>query len=506
MFSLLNYIEELNKSGLLVESDVDFDAINGVTDNSRNVLPGNLFVCKGKWFKTEYLADAVAKGAACYMSETLYDEGTGCPHIIVTDVRKAMIRLAIEFYDHPSEELSIAGFTGTKGKTTATHFMKSALEEWDRAECGKPCGLISTLEMFDGEKTVESINTTPEPIELNQWLRSMIDNGLRHCSLEVSSQALRYGRTAGVKLKVGTFLTLGRDHISPVEHKDLEDYYTAKLMIFDQSETGIVNLDTELSDRTLAYAKEKTERAWTYSMNDESADFYAYDLGRDGDHTVFKVKSRHFSPETVQEFRISMPGIFNVSNATAVIASCVALGEPVEYIKKGIADLKIEGHMEVFKTKDGNIVAVADYAHNKLSYEALFDAVQEEYPEHYKNLRVVYGSVGDKAEERREELGTITGKRAKMSYITADYPGHEPFDKIASEIAHFVELQHGDYVIIEDRNEAIEKAFADSEGKTAILACGFGRLTGQKYGDEYIQRESDVDCIIRLIKDYDETH
>ena len=507
MKSLYPFINKLEENGLLNEACIINYEIGGISDNSKHLKPGDLFVCKGRYFKAAYLADAVSEGAVCYMAEKEYAEGLGISRIIVNDIRKAMIMLAAWFCDHPSEDMEVVGITGTKGKTTVTHLIKSALDVWDMAETGKPCGLMSTIEMFDGEKTVKSINTTPEPIELNMRLRKMADTGLRHCALEVSSQALRYGRTDGIRFRAGAFLALRRDHIRPVEHKHFEDYYTAKLKLFDQSGMGIVDLDAELSDRTLAYAAEKTGCAWTYSLKDESADFYAHDIYRDGGHTVFRVKSPHFAPgEEDQEFRIAMPGLFNVSNAAAVIAVCTALGEPAEHIREGIADLKIAGHMEVFTSRDGNIVAVADYAHNKLSYEALFDAVQAEYPEHYENLRVVFGSVGDKAEQRREELGTVAGRRAKKSYICADEPGHEPFSKIASEIARFVELQNGDYEIIEDRGEAIEKAFSDADGKTAILACGFGRLTVQRYNGEFIPIESDVDCIIRLIEDYDRSH
>ena len=507
MYNLSSFIEVLKNEAVLIESNAEDLSIKGVADNSKKVGDGYLFVCKGHWFKEEYLTDAIKRGAACYMAETKYDAGCDLPYIIVNDIRQAMIKLATSFYRHPSDELDIVGITGTKGKTTSIHMLKGALDAWDTAEYGKLSGMLSTIESFDGAETVASVNTTPEPIELNACLRRMIDNGLKHCALEVSSQALRYGRTDGVNMKVGAFLTMGRDHISSAEHKDFEDYITAKLKIFEQSDIGVVNLDMDYADRILAYAKEQCEKVLTYSMKDENADFYTYGYDKDGSHYVFKVKSALFnSDDNVESFSISIPGNFNASNATAVIAACTAIGEPVQYIKEGIKDLFIEGHMEVFKSKDGMIVAVADYAHNKLSYETLFDAVTEEYPEHAKNISIIYGSVGDKAEERREELGTITGQRAKMSYISADYPGHEPFEKIANEIAHFVELQGGEYEIIENRNEAIEKAFSKVDGPTAILACGFGRLENQKYGDEYLPRESDVDCIIRMLKAYDEEH
>ena len=501
MFSVSDCIAFLREKNLLVDGVESSQEITGVSFNSKEVKPGFLFICKGEYFKKEYLAEAISKGISCYVSEIKYEDlENDVPWILVNDVRQAMIEIGLFYYKNPSHEIDIAAFTGTKGKTTATHMMESTIEAWKN-----PCGMISTVYMDDGIERVDSYNTTPEPTELQFWLRKMVDNKLEFCSLEVSSQALRYGRTDGVRFKVASFMNIARDHIGPKEHKDFEDYYTAKLAIFDQTEVGIVNLDMELVDRTLEYAKSHCPRVLTYSLQNPDSDFYCYDIKKDGIYTVFKIKSDLFE-NGVEEFAISMPGWFNVSNSVVVIASAFILGEPVDKIRLGIKDAKVDGRMEVYPSEDGKVIAIVDYAHNKISYESLFKAVEEDYPEHSKNIKIIFGSLGGKAFERREELGTIAGQRAHFSYISADSPCFEPFEKIANEIAHYVELQGGKYKIIEDRNVAIHEAIVTAEEPTIVLAVGFGRINWQRYGNDIVFRETDVECVERSLKEYNEAH
>jgi len=502
---LREVFDELSSESLIARhtlSDMDSN-ITGITFNSKEVQDGFIFVCKGVKFKVDYLKEAAQNGAVAYIGEESFEEdGVDLPAIVVTDVRHAMAILGILFYDNPSNKMNIVGITGTKGKTTTTHMMKSVLDEW----AGHPnCGLISTTEIIDGKIRVDSMNTTPEALELQRWLHNMVGNGLDNCSLEVSSQALRYERTYGVNFKIGIFLNIGRDHISPREHKDFDDYFSAKLMLLDQSEICIINLDMDYLDEVIAHAEKHSPKYVTYSIENPEADFFAHDIRKTEKGLEFTVKSKYL-PDFEAEFSIVMAGRFNVSNALSVIAAATLLGEPVDDIRRGLKDVRVEGRVEVFSSKDGKIVGIADYAHNKMSYETLISAMEEEYPEHSKNLYLIFGSVGEKAFERREELGTIAGQRAKKTYITSDEPGNEPFSKIADEIAEFVEAQGGEYTIIEKRTEAIEKAFADVEGPTLIMACGYGRLSFQKYGNEYLPIENDVDCIQRCLAEYDKKH
>ena len=162
--------------------------ITGLSCDSRTVSPGTLFVCKGAAFKPEYLAAAIEKGAAAYVAGP--------------DIRRAMAVLANAFYGQPWKDLKLVGITGTKGKTTALYYLKSIME--GSAACGeRRFGYLSTIDTYDGVELFESHLTTPEAIELGQRLYNMKNSGIRAAAIEVSSQALKYDRTLGVRFKIG---------------------------------------------------------------------------------------------------------------------------------------------------------------------------------------------------------------------------------------------------------------------------------------------------------------
>ena len=188
-----------------------------------------------------------------------------------------------------------------------------------------------------------------------------------------------------------------------------------------------------------------------------------------------------------------MPGLFNVENALAVIAASLLLEIPLEFIKSGLYKARTSGRMELYTSQDKEKIAVVDYAHNKLSFEKLFESVSKEYPDY--NVVAIFGCPGGKAINRREDLGTIAGKCASMVYITAEDPASESFMDISNEIAKFVEDQNCPYKIIEDRGEAIKYALDHSEGKTIFLITGKGNETRQKYGTKYIDCKSDVEYV-----------
>jgi UDP-N-acetylmuramoyl-L-alanyl-D-glutamate--2,6-diaminopimelate ligase len=159
--------------------------------------------------------------------------------------------------------------------------------------------------------------------------------------------------------------------------------------------------------------------------------------------------------------------------------------------------------MEVFSSKDNEIVAIVDYAHNKLSFEKLFESTIKEYPG--REIISIFGCPGIKALLRRKDLGTVAGKYAKKIYIVAEDPGYEPVEKISNEIAEYVKAQGCDYTIIEDRGEAIREAIFKANPNSILLITGKGNETRQKYGSEYIPCASDVEYTQRFLAEYDDS-
>jgi hypothetical protein len=207
------------------------------------------------------------------------------------------------------------------------------------------------------------------------------------------------------------------------------------------------------------------------------------------------------TPEYEKEFELTMPGLFNVENALAAISVCYALNIPVQFIYDGLRIARSSGRMELYSTKDKNILALVDYAHNKLSFEKLFESTKAEYPD--RKILIVFGCPGKKALLRRKDLGTIAGKYADKVYLTAEDPGAEPVIDICNDIASYVSKYTSNYEIIEDREEAIKKAILTAPDNSIILLTGKGNETRQKYGTEYIPCLSDVECVKKYFDEYD---
>lgn len=511
--NLKTYAELLKEKEVLKETSIkekDEDTkIKYISYNSRDIKFGTLFICKGVHFSVEYLKSAVKEGACAYISETKYDlsdieGGEDIPYILVNDMRKAMAYIADMYYDHIWNRLSLIGFTGTKGKSTTTYFMRSILDEYLKDMRRPRSAVLSGIDNYDGVIEEESHLTTPETLDLYRHFNNAVNSGIEYLTMEVSSQALKYHRTLGVRYEVGCFLNIGEDHISDAEHKDFEDYFSSKLRLFKQSNTACVNLDSDNVQRVLDAAKD-CEKLITFGTEPEQKDVelpannkasvWGYDIKTQGNSVSFRAKCDSFD----EEFRLSIPGVFNVSNALAAIAVSYALNIPLKNIKDGLKKAKVSGRMEVYTNKTKDLFVIVDYAHNKMSFESLFASMRKEFPD--KKISIVFGCPGKKALARRRELGDLAGRYSDHVFITEEDAGEEPLMKICEEIADHVQKHRCDCIIIPDRKEAIRRAIAEADRNTIVLVTGKGRETRQKRGTKYIDTPSDVEYVQEFLKD-----
>lgn len=477
------YYQLLLKNGLLADDrppKADLTrTVTAVTCDSRFVVPGCLFLCKGAAFQVAYLEEAVRRKAMAYVSET--DYGVSLPCIRVADIRLAMGLLADKAWGHPSGELSVIGITGTKGKTTTAYFLKSILDAWRKAQGQRPVGLLSTLVTDDGVRRRPAVLTTPEPLDLQRHLWNAQSAGCGFVVMEASSQALKYGRMVGVELAAAVFLNIGEDHISPKEHPDAEDYFRSKLKIFHQARCGVVNLDSDRAPEVLAAAREHCERVLTCSLTDETADLTARDIARSGTGLAFTVPYGGGK----ERFEIPMTGTFNVSNALAALAVCRFAGVPAEYARAGLAGAFVPGRMETCH-RDGKTVIV-DYAHNGMALEALLRSVREDYPG--QPLTVVFGCTGGKGLDRREGMGKAAAKYADTIILTEDDPGPERVEDICAEIGGHVKAAGGRYTVLPDREAAVKAAIGGSPAPGVIVLAGKGSE------DRQLRREGPEPCV-----------
>ncbi|MDO5538720.1 MAG: UDP-N-acetylmuramoyl-L-alanyl-D-glutamate--2,6-diaminopimelate ligase [Eubacteriales bacterium] len=490
----------LKEHGLLRRADKNEKAelIQWVTCDSREVIPGTLFICKGAEFLPEYLLEAVACGCIGYMSE----ERRGTPKqvrgFIVKDIRMAMAVISAAYFEYEPGKPKLTGVTGTKGKTSTAWYLKAMLDEWQKEKGGRETGLISSVENFDGNKKMDAVMTTPEAPVLHEIIAKVKESGSEYMTIETSSQALKYHRVAGLHFEVGIFLNISEDHISPHEHRDFEDYFNAKLSIFRQCGTACVNLDSDHARRILKEA-EKSKRVVTFGQHPEAQVRYNILHEKDGKLTFMVT-----CPQFTEQFSLKMRGSFNIENAVAAITAAYVYGVPVRCMKKALEETSVPGRMEVFVSPDQKICVIVDYAHNQLSFQKLFQTVFQEYRS-FQKIITVFGCPGGKAFNRRKELGALAGMFSDHVYLTSDDPGIESGLKIASEIGNYVEMAGGTWNSVTDRRTAIrcamEEARTDKE-KTLVLVLGRGSEKFQKIGRRLYAYPSDSNIVREMMANY----
>lgn len=523
----------LDEKGLLkaVKGELGQNIL-GLTYDSREVQEGTLFICKGSAFKKEYLLEAIQKSCIAYLTEKdvlgIFKE-TECEGILgremaaatvflVTDIRKAMAVVSAAFYEYVPGMPKLTGITGTKGKTTTAWYLKAMLDEWQKekgeVQIGqqghmmdgaypkqkwKETGLISTVENYDGIRREDSVMTTPEAPVIHQMLANARMAGLSHMTMEVSSQALKYKRVRGLKFQVGIFLNISEDHISPTEHADFEDYFSAKLSMFRQTEVACVNLECDHRERVLKAAR-KSGRIVTFGRK-KDADIRYDEVHLENGRLTFRVTGNGFS----ERFSLGMKGRFNIENAVAAIAAACVYGVPVACMKRALERTRVPGRMESFVSKDGKICAVVDFAHNRLSFERLFDAVFQEYTS-YRKIITVFGCPGGKSLNRRRELGIIAGLFSDYVCVTSDSPGMECPEQIAEEISAYVEMTGCVSSYVADRGDAVRHAVkmaAESYEPALILVLGRGSEKFQKIGSQICAYPTDASLVKQMLGQYD---
>lgn len=500
---LSEYLEELKTAGMVVSYDLNGQEetlVHSIMYDSREAVSGGVFICKGANFAEEYLESALKKGCCAYISEVIYQTKEKSGWILVKDIRRVMPILAAKFYgtDKKSRDLHLTGITGTKGKTTTSYYLKAILDCFEKSRNHVETAILSTIEIYDGKERKPSVLTTPEALELHRHIRNAQDAGISYLTMEVSSQALKYQRIRKVQYDVGIFLNISEDHISPAEHGDFEDYFMSKLSLFKQVDTACINLDCDYEKR-VCQAAHLAKRIVTFGRKEE-ADIQLMSVRHCENGLSFRVKCDKFD----EEFHISMQGDFNAENAVAAIAAAYIYEVPVEIIKKALANVKVSGRMEEYKSDDKKITVIVDYAHNRLSFEKLFDSVFQEHLG--ENIVTVFGCPGQKAYNRRRELGMIAGLFSNTVYLTADDPGTEPLEKIFEDIRPNVETTGCACICVEDRKEAVFRAMREIKGKTVLLVLGKGNEGHQKIGKAIVPYPTDSELVCMALEEYNCMH
>lgn len=474
MMSYKDLIGALIRNNLLVSCD-DLDiSFSYLSYDSNDVKENTLFVCKGNNFKKEYVCSSVSKGAICYVSEVCYDIDIPC--ILVNDVRRALSICSSIMYP---DNLFKIGITGTKGKTTTNYFLHNILCN----HLGYKPGIFATHYFYSGKCEGENHLTTPESLELHKYLNEMSMMNLGYVSMEVSSQAELYERVYGMSFDIGAFLNISLDHISSLEHKDFEDYFSCKLNFLKKCKKVVVYKHTDYFDRVIDSCKSYV----TFGFRD--SDYVIRNVSNDG-----RISFELCYSSCSEVYYISMAGRFNVINACAAIVIAKEIGVSYDNICKGLLETSVSGRMNVVF---GRCPIVIDYAHNELSARALYESLKEDYPG--KRIKVVFGCPGDKGFNRRRDMGLLAGEYADYVYLTSEDPGNSKVSDICDDIIKYISKFHNNYEVIEDRESAIRKAILESSGDDVLAILGKGDESYQIVGDKWISYDTDIVIVNREV-------
>jgi len=482
------------KLGQLLEGLSHFDLqgdpaleIAGLAYDSREVKPGDLFVAiRGHHLDGHgFIEKAIQNGAVAVAAETLAGCEAKVATVLVPDSRKALSKLALAFYGNPFKNITLLGITGTNGKTTTTYLLESIV----KSAGGSP-GVLGTVNYRYSDKKIPAPVTTPESLDLIRLSREMVNHGVSHIVMEVSSHALDQGRTQDCPFNVAVFTNLTRDHLD--YHKTMDEYFTAKSRLFKglqadpagKARSAVINLDDprgkDLVDMTPC-------KVFTYGLG-KGTQVSADAIEMDGTGLKFRLRT----PAGEEVIRSPLIGDFNVYNILAAAGAGLALDFPFKAVVRGIEALKsVPGRLERVENEKG-LTLVVDYSHTP---DALLKAMRSLKPYAKGRLITVFGCGGDRDRGKRYEMGRLAGEHSDLAFITSDNPRTEDPLSIVEEIEKGM-LDSGvekwganshpgkGYFLEVDRRKAIRKAVAMAEERDVVLIAGKGHEDYQVIGCE----------------------
>lgn len=483
-------------SGLEVTSltpGADRIRICDLTEDSRTVLPGSLFVARAglKADGRRYLRDAVQAGAAAVLVEAGPDAGATSTDLddvaILTtpDVQQASADLAERFYGYPSRKLKVVGVTGTNGKTTTTYLVWQLLNA-----VHVRCGLVGTVLIDDGREVAPATMTTPPAIELSRTLAEMVESGCRAVAIETSSHSLHQKRVRALEFDIGVFTNLTGDHLD--YHKTMESYADAKARLFEAlgpAGLALVNTDDPAAERMLKQCRARQLRA---GCCDELLDERRASGGAAQVEIVRAdisgMQLRLAGPWGLIEAHVPLIGVYNAMNILQAVACAHELGMNADQLRASLPAVKAPpGRLERVEAAPnaghGPRVFV-DYAHTDDALRNVLTAVRGGMKGGPGRLWAVFGCGGDKDRTKRPRMGAVAAELADRVVVTSDNPRSEKPGDIVSQILEGVlPAQRAGLSVQVEREQAIDFAIREADPEDVIIIAGKGHETEQIKSD-----------------------
>lgn len=455
--------------------------VSGIQYDSRLIADGDLFAAlAGADFDGHaFVARAVAAGASALLVEQAIDADV--PQIVVPDSRAALARVAAEFYDHPSRELTCIGLTGTDGKTTTSSIIDGILRH-----AGVSTGLIGTVGIRIGDTRSHELphQTTPESNLLQGYLREMVDAGIAVALIEATSHGLAMHRLDTTMFTIAGVTNITREHLE--YHKTLEAYRRAKAMLLERvgAEGGVVVINADDPGAMSISSHASGAEVVTYGVNSDVVDFRATDIvvGNDGTRFVLHADGDAFG------VHLPLIGDFNVANALCAVGVARAAGVPLMTCVTALAKASgVPGRMQRINVGQPFSVVV-DYAHTPESIEKVLMLLRRVHAD--GRVIVVTGSAGERDPGKRPMQGRVCATLADVSIFTNEDPRNEDPEMILADIAEGAASAGGvdgeTFLRIVDRREAIAKAFDLAQPDDCVILAGKGHERSILIGYEHM--------------------
>lgn len=488
LIDLLNDVEMVETRGDLHR------LVRSIAYDSRQVEQDDVFVAiRGtRQDGTRFIGDALRRGANVVVAdEPLRNGDNPAVFVRVKDGRKALAKLAINYYKHPSADLQIIGVTGTNGKTSTTLILENILKV-----AGHQTGVLGTLAYRWGGRVLRAPMTTPESLDLQRLFREMQLDGVTHVVMEVSSHALSLGRVEGTRFAAAAFTNLSQDHLD--FHADMEDYFAAKSLLFKHYIDGrggavssVLNMDDPYGARLI---QEIGREVWSYSVNSRSASVWV----KSANLSAAGIDAELSTPRGAFKVHSPLMGRLNLYNLLCASTTALSLGVPTEAVAEGVAGLaSVDGRLQrVTLPPEVGYQVVVDYAHTPDAMEKSIGCLKEMTK---GRLIVVFGCGGDRDRTKRPLMGRVAADLADVVVLTSDNPRSEVPERIIEDIEAGVreagiprvdplksEGQGKGFTTEVDRRAAIHLALSVAAPGDVVFIGGKGHETYQIIGKQVL--------------------
>lgn len=468
MKQLKNILYKVNLEKVIGSTSVP---INEIHFDSRKVSLNDVFVAivgttvNGHQFITK----AINQGAIAIICEQLPNTiVNGVTYIQVNNTQEALAYMAANYYDNPSQQLQLVGITGTNGKTTVASLLFQLFRK-----ANYNTGLLSTVQIKINEEVFPATHTTPDSLTLNYYLSKMVNVGVTHCFMEVSSHGVHQKRTLGLTFKGGVFTNLTHDHLD--YHQTFAAYRDVKKSFFDGLTAQSFSLVNE-DDKNGAIMLQNTRaRKYTYALKNH-ANFKTQILESQLSGMLLKIDQ--------QEIWVKLIGLFNAYNVLAIYATATLLGMESLKVLQILSTLESVGGRFQYFVSPENITAIVDYAHTPDALKNVLQTINN-IRTNNETLITVVGCGGNRDATKRPLMGEIAASLSNKVIFTNDNPRDEDPLQILKEIEQGVPALHYKKTLsIADREQAIKVACQMAQKGDIILIAGKGHETYQEIKGE----------------------